>query len=314
MDHPDSVSPERFAAILENQRAIMVNQSTILHNQNKIMRGVEQILLALPSSQNNTSALSTQNTVSLASQVHHLASVQPALPHVPEPPRVEQASLTQITITPAQTKLSGLQQTHTRVESQLPTCTVTTVPVIPPISQNPLPSPTLVTVHPAPVPIPITNANSSPDSSDDERPQFASRSAVMQIKCKSCSIGNFSVQLLRYIFQGEELSNKNCSGTRGKEQIDPVKLQFIKQTVYEHYNIPTEEKATTWRHCIRAMDEFLRRPKKERKYMKDNSPPTLVGLGMESKLGNFRSDDQEQDFSRVRNENFPQTNAQAKLF
>ena len=275
MDHSENPTPERFAAILENQRAIMVNQSTILHNQNKILRGLEQLFTLIPSAQN---ALSGQPTVPCTQNlpVTPVVSVHGVLPTVVEPTRVEPA-LTQITVVPAM----SLQLSDPRAEQQHQTATTTVLSQpntsIQPIPETSFSNSSMVTVHPVPVPaVPMT---SSPDSSDDEQriPQFTSRSEVMQIKCKSCSIGNFSVQLLRHIFQVEELANRNCSGTRGKEQVDPVRLKFIKETVFELYAIAAEERLNTWRHCVRAMDEFLRRPKNNRKF-KDLGPPTLVEL------------------------------------
>lgn len=281
MDLSENPTPERFAAILENQRAIMVNQSTILHNQNKILRGLEQLFTLIPNSQNTLTNQSTACTQSLP--VTPVVSVHGVLPTVVEPSRVDQPALTQITVVPAMpltipTATTRADQQQQQQQQQPATCTITTPAhtSIQPIPQTSFTNSSMVTVHPAPVPaVPMA---SSPDSSDDERiPQYTSRTDLMQIKCKSCSIGNFSVQLLRHIFQPDELANRNCSGTRGKEQVDPSRLKFIKETVFDLYNISAEERLNTWRHCVRAMDEFLRRPKNNRKY-KDIGPPTLVGL------------------------------------
>lgn len=276
MDHPEAPTPERFAAILENQRAIMVNQSTILHNQNKILRGLEQLFTLIPNAQNTLNNHPTPNAQNLP--VTPVVSVHGVLPAVVEPTRVEPA-LTQITVVPAM----PLQLSNTRAEQPQQTITTsvatqpnTSIQQIQPIPETSFAN-TMVTVHPAPVPA----IASSPETSDDENTttqQFSSRSEIMQIKCKSCSIGNFSVQLLRHIFQAEELANRNCSGTRGKEQVDPVRLKFIKETVFDLYNISAEERLNTWRHCVRAMDEFLRRPKNSRKFKADSGPPTLVEL------------------------------------
>ena len=93
-------------------------------------------------------------------------------------------------------------------------------------------------------------------------PEYITQEELSQIKCKSCSIGNFAVQLLRHIFDHSELDNKNCTGTRGKEAVDPDRLRFVKETVYDLYAISSEDKINTWKHCIRAIDEYLRRPKR----------------------------------------------------
>ena len=118
-------------------------------------------------------------------------------------------------------------------------------------------------------PLPSSGASSpGSDNENDVAPpavraiQYISPEELTQIKCKSCSIGNFAVQLLRHIFTQAELDNKNCTGTRGKEAVDPDRLRFVKDTVFDVYAIASDEKLNTWKHCIRAIDEYLRRPKR----------------------------------------------------
>ena len=51
---------------------------------------------------------------------------------------------------------------------------------------------------------------------------------AMKIKLGSCSVGNFAVRLVQTIFLQEELVNRNCRGSRGKQGLNPSKLAFCK--------------------------------------------------------------------------------------
>ncbi|XP_068700798.1 uncharacterized protein [Montipora foliosa] len=253
MDPNESMNPDRFSAILENQRAIMVNQATILQNQNKIMRGMEQLFSFFPVLQGS---LPNQNTV-------------------PAP----------VTVTPIISMINSNENSRGEqppsAAAQLPAdqpCSVpreeNTTPINTPTRpQAPLNSstPSLAALKGKAV---ASSGDSSPGSDNETDvvpappavrkalPKYISQEDLNQIKCKSCSIGNFAVQLLRHIFDHSELENRNCTGTRGKEPVDPDRLRFVKETVYEVYGITSDEKINTWKHCIRAIDEYLRRPKR----------------------------------------------------
>ena len=84
---------------------------------------------------------------------------------------------------------------------------------------------------------------------------------VMKIKSGSCSVGNFAVKLMQAIFLPRELSDRNCTGKRGKRALDPNKLEVVKDYVFKMY--PTQQKPEQWRKCVIAIDEFLRRKKKD---------------------------------------------------
>ena len=47
---------------------------------------------------------------------------------------------------------------------------------------------------------------------------------AMKIKLGSCSVGNFAVRMVQKIFLQEELVNRNCRGSRGKQGLNPSKL------------------------------------------------------------------------------------------
>lgn len=255
MDPNDSMNPDRFSAILENQRAIMVNQATILHNQNKIMRGMEQLFSFFPALQGS---LPSQTTIPTSVNVAPIPSILSSS----ENSRGEQPPS-------AATQLPADQASSVSPSPRVENTTPINTPTRP---QAPLNSST-----PSMVVNPAKTGASSEDSSpgsDNENdippppiarkvlPEYISQEELTQIKCKSCSIGNFAVQLLRHIFDHGELDNKNCTGTRGKEAVDPDRLRFVKDTVFEVYAISSDDKINTWKHCIRAIDEYLRRPKR----------------------------------------------------
>lgn len=257
MEPNESMNQDRFSAILENQRAIMVNQATILHNQNKIMRGMEQLFTFFPALQ---SSLPIQNTipgtVTVAPLPAHLGSSENS--------RVEQPPVSSATQLPSGAPPPSVSPSP-RVENTTPINTPTR-------PQAPLNSSTPSMVANPVKPLPSSGA-SSPDTDNEQdvappvRPssfpqQYISADELTQIKCKSCSIGNFAVQLLRHIFENNELENRNCTGTRGKEAVDPERLRFVKETVFDVYAIASDDKVNTWKHCVRAIDEFLRRPKR----------------------------------------------------
>ena len=250
MDPNDSMNPDRFSAILENQRAIMVNQATILHNQNKIMRGMEQLFSFFPSLQASLPAQSTAATPVNVAPI-------PAILVSNENSRVEQPPS-------AASQLPADQASSVSPSPRVENTTPINTPTRP---QAPLNTSTPQMVANA------AKADSSPGSDNETDvpppaigrkvlPEYISQEELAQIKCKSCSIGNFAVQLLRHIFDHTELENKNCTGTRGKEPVDPDRLRFVKETVYDVYAITSDDKINTWKHCIRAIDEYLRRPKR----------------------------------------------------
>lgn len=86
-----------------------------------------------------------------------------------------------------------------------------------------------------------------------------------KIQKTSCSIGNFSVNLLKALFTKEEMLNRNCSGTRGKGALDTGKLDIIKFCAFKLYSIPDAEQESVWKQkCVISIDEFLRRGNRSR--------------------------------------------------
>ncbi|XP_020909675.1 uncharacterized protein LOC110247561 isoform X2 [Exaiptasia diaphana] len=101
---------------------------------------------------------------------------------------------------------------------------------------------------------------------------------AQKIKSKSCSIGNFSTNLVKLLFTKEEIHNKNCSGTRGKKALDPDKLAFVKYCTFRLYNkCDTFEQESIWRKkCIVSIDEYLRRGNRTRANSRSVSQEGLV--------------------------------------
>ena len=82
---------------------------------------------------------------------------------------------------------------------------------------------------------------------------------AMKIKLGSCSVGNLAVKLVQKIFLQEELVNRNCRGSRGKEGLNPSKLATVKEYTFKLYPTPPGLKDQQWGKCVIAIDEFLRR-------------------------------------------------------
>lgn len=86
---------------------------------------------------------------------------------------------------------------------------------------------------------------------------------AMKIKSSSCSMGNFAVKLVQKFFAPDQLVNRNCRGSRGKEGLDPVKLAAVKKYTFKFFPTPVGFKDQKWGKCIIAIDEFLRRKRKD---------------------------------------------------
>ena len=95
----------------------------------------------------------------------------------------------------------------------------------------------------------------------EEGGQFMGEALVL--KRASCSVGNFAAKFLNVVFKSEELVNRNCTGTRGKMALDPGKMAIIKKYVFKFYPCAPAQEESTWRKCVVAIDEFLRRKKRD---------------------------------------------------
>lgn len=86
-----------------------------------------------------------------------------------------------------------------------------------------------------------------------------SRDDLIALQAKSTSTMNFAVRLLREMFTPEELLGRNLSGVRGKEKVDPARVEVIKEIVFKIYRTSPSDRELLWRYCRKAMDSFLRK-------------------------------------------------------
>ena len=86
---------------------------------------------------------------------------------------------------------------------------------------------------------------------------------AMKIKSTSCSRGNFAVKLVQRFFTQDQLVNRNCRGSRGKEGLDAVKLAAVKKYTFKFFPTPVGLKDQKWGKCVIAIDEFLRQKRKD---------------------------------------------------
>ena len=91
-------------------------------------------------------------------------------------------------------------------------------------------------------------------------PQFLSAENVIAIRTASVSRRNFAANINRKILSEEERMTSNVSGTKGKNELDPVKVAFIKQVTFQQYPLKgNEREKKAWSDCILSIDEVNRR-------------------------------------------------------
>ena len=91
-----------------------------------------------------------------------------------------------------------------------------------------------------------------------------SRDSIIALQAKSSSTMNFAVRLMREMFTLDELDGKNIAGARGKDRVDPNRVEIIKDIVFQVYRTLPSDRDYVWRCCRKAMDSFMRRMKRER--------------------------------------------------
>ena len=85
------------------------------------------------------------------------------------------------------------------------------------------------------------------------------------LKTNAKSRANFAALLLKEVFDPKELEGKNIAGVLGKEMVDPERIEIIKYVVQRFYPVSVADADSSWRTCLKAMDEYLRRPASRRK-------------------------------------------------
>ena len=79
------------------------------------------------------------------------------------------------------------------------------------------------------------------------------------IRSKSCSRKNFATNLARELFTPEERCTSNVAGACGKQKLDPEKVYFIKNSLFEHFPLSsTENSHKAWQDCVKAIDSASR--------------------------------------------------------
>jgi len=63
------------------------------------------------------------------------------------------------------------------------------------------------------------------------------------------------------VFSEEEHRRSNCSGKRGKEKLDPRRLNVVGKLTYCHFPLKQgEDENKDWQtQCVKAIDELNRR-------------------------------------------------------
>lgn len=83
---------------------------------------------------------------------------------------------------------------------------------------------------------------------------------LSRMKSKSSSRSNFATNLVRELFDENVRAHSNISGKMNKDQLDPVKINEIKQATFHMFPLGYgENKEMAWKKCHVAIDESCRR-------------------------------------------------------
>ena len=129
----------------------------------------------------------------------------------------------------------------------LPTCTSSVTPDTPDPVTPVTPLPTLS--------VPDLDSQSACPS------QSVEDDVIFQLRSKSTSEKNFSVQLLRHIFTPCELEGRNVRGVGGKLPLNPEKICKIKEILFRFFPASLSQQELLWRDCRKAIDAYLRNRK-----------------------------------------------------
>ena len=93
-----------------------------------------------------------------------------------------------------------------------------------------------------------------------KKPLAISPSVVKQCNNISTSRKNFAVNLVRKMFSTQERMTSNCAGKKGKDALDPTRLELVKKHVFSEWPLkPGSDGRKEWKDCIQAIDEAGRR-------------------------------------------------------
>ena len=91
---------------------------------------------------------------------------------------------------------------------------------------------------------------------DKEAETIVPREIIKRCIRKAKHRGNFAANLAAELFSKDERITCNCTGTRGKKQLSPRRLQLVKDITFQMYSCdPSQDSEETWRkECITAID------------------------------------------------------------
>ena len=100
--------------------------------------------------------------------------------------------------------------------------------------------------------------------------ELMSPGQLTSIFLKSKTRRNFAALLVRKLFDVETLLKSNVSG-RGKEQLDPDVIRYVKAKAFKFYECPEPDVQREWAKCVISIDEKSRSLKKQKSYKENQS-------------------------------------------
>ena len=95
---------------------------------------------------------------------------------------------------------------------------------------------------------------------------------LLPLKNQCNSRRNFALKQAELIFSKEVRLVSNCTGKKGKLQLDPVKLEKIKESTFKVWPLdPRDNEKDAWQDCKRAIDEGGRQLNQRMKKLMDRS-------------------------------------------
>ena len=83
---------------------------------------------------------------------------------------------------------------------------------------------------------------------------------VNDVRLQSCSRGNFCANMVRKLYNLEELKSSNVRGKLGENQLDSVQKTALEKAAFQIYPVgPGENRSKLWHQCVKAIDESCRR-------------------------------------------------------
>jgi len=109
---------------------------------------------------------------------------------------------------------------------------------------------------------PLEGAGSlpSPSGESSTNSRYISQLGLTTIYQGSCSRKNFSVNLVRRLFDERTRRSSNVSGKGGKTPLNPDIMQYVRSCTMQFYPLQGYENSKKeWAACIVAIDESCRR-------------------------------------------------------